>query len=33
VELITNGRVSGAAMGGACDPKHWQCVWHEVQMK
>jgi OOP family OmpA-OmpF porin len=36
VELYTNGRSGGmaaAAPSGACDPKHWQCIWHEVQMK
>lgn len=37
VELRTNGYASAAAApassGGACNPRHWQCVWHEVQMK
>jgi outer membrane protein OmpA-like peptidoglycan-associated protein len=36
VELRTNGYTSAApaaSSGGACDPRHWQCVWHKVQMK
>jgi len=31
VELRSAGYAGTAApAGGACDPKHWQCVWHPV---